>query len=119
MVDVYRYRRLGRRLACANRLFEVFFDTVETPSGEIVDDFLVVRPNLSAPKGIVGGCVLPEVIQRDCRAWAYIYRMPDLLRDVWPCFTPAARDLSQSQPQPKKSGRGPLSIFLLTHWKRS
>ncbi len=61
MVDVYRYRKLGRRLACANRLFEVFFDTVETPSGEIVDNFLVVRPKLSAPKGIVGVCVLPEV----------------------------------------------------------
>ncbi len=61
MADVYRYRRLGRRLACENRLFEVFFDTVETPSGEVVDNFLVVRPKVSAPSGIVGVCVLPEV----------------------------------------------------------
>ena len=61
MVGVHRYRRLGRRLACENRLFEVFFDTVETPSGEMVDDFLILRPKVSTPSGIVGVCVLPEV----------------------------------------------------------
>ena len=61
MTDVYRYRRLGRRLACENKLFEVFFDTVETPSGEVVDNFLIVRPKVFAPGGIIGVCVLPEV----------------------------------------------------------
>ena len=61
MVGIYRYRKLDRRLACENRLFDVFFDTVETPSGEIVDDFLILRPKVSAPCGIVGVSVLPEV----------------------------------------------------------
>ncbi len=61
MADVYRYSRLGRRLACENRLFEVFFDTVATPSGEVVDNFLIVRPKVSAQGGIVGVCVLPEM----------------------------------------------------------
>lgn len=61
MADAYRYRRLGRRLACENSLFEVFFDAVKTPSGEVIDNFLIVRPKVSAPSGIVGVCVLPEV----------------------------------------------------------
>lgn len=61
MAAAYRYRRLNRRLACENRLFEVFFDTIEEPMGEVIDDFLIVRPKISAPGGIVGVCVLPEV----------------------------------------------------------
>lgn len=56
-----RYRRLGRRLACENRLFDVYFDAIEAPNGEVVRDFLIVRPKVSAPGGIVGVCVLPEV----------------------------------------------------------
>jgi 8-oxo-dGTP pyrophosphatase MutT (NUDIX family) len=58
--DADRYRRLGRRLACQNRMFEVFFDAIETPGGEVIDNFLIVRPRNAAPGGIVGVCVLPE-----------------------------------------------------------
>jgi ADP-ribose pyrophosphatase len=56
-----RYQRLGRELVCENRLFDVYFDKVETPGGEVVDNFLVVRPKVVAPGDIVGVCVLPEV----------------------------------------------------------
>jgi len=56
-----RYRRLGRRLVCENRMFEVFFDEIETPSGEVVSDFLIVRPRSVNQDGIGGACVLPEV----------------------------------------------------------
>src|SRR5262245_22355697 len=56
-----RYRTFGRQLACENRLFEVYFDKVETPGGEIIDNFMVVRPKVVAPGDIVGVCVLPEV----------------------------------------------------------
>lgn len=61
MAGADRYRKLSRRLACENRLFDVFFDTIETPGGEVIEDFLIVRPKVSAPGGIVGVCVLPEV----------------------------------------------------------
>src|SRR3954466_1412062 len=56
-----RYRRLERSLACENTLFEVFFDSIETPSGAVVPNFLIVRPKVAAPGGIVGICVVPEV----------------------------------------------------------
>src|SRR5215475_7602913 len=56
-----RYRTFGRQLVCENRLFDVYFDKVETPGGEIIDNFLVVRPKVAAPGDIVGVCVLPEV----------------------------------------------------------
>lgn len=61
MASPYRYLRLNRRLACENRCYEIFFDTVEAPGGEVVKDFLIVRPKLSASGGFVGVCVLPEV----------------------------------------------------------
>lgn len=61
MTDHRPYRRLTRRLACENSLFEAFFDTLEMRGGEIVSDFLVVKPRVTAPPDIVGVCVLPEV----------------------------------------------------------
>src|SRR5882762_2686535 len=61
MASADRYRKLNRRLACENRLFDVYFDTIETPAGEVIEDFLIVRPKIAAPGGIVGVCVLPEV----------------------------------------------------------
>lgn len=39
----------------------MYFDTIETPAGEVIDDFLIVRPKVAAPGGIVGVCVLPEL----------------------------------------------------------
>jgi ADP-ribose pyrophosphatase len=59
-VSSTRYRRLERRLACENTLFDVYFDSIETPSGTIVPNFLIVRPKVAAPGGVVGVCVLPE-----------------------------------------------------------
>ena len=38
----------------------MYFDSVETPAGNVVENFLIVRPKISAPGGVVGVCVLPE-----------------------------------------------------------
>jgi len=80
MSERARYRQLGRRLACENRLFDVFFDAVETPAGEIVDNYVIVRPKVSAPGGIVGICVLPEVDGRIGLMRGYRHQLDD---DVW------------------------------------
>jgi ADP-ribose pyrophosphatase len=80
MVDGSRYRRLGRQLACTNRLFEVYFDKVEAPGGEIVDNFMVVRPKVVAPGDIVGVCVLPEVDGKVGLMCGYRHQLDD---DVW------------------------------------
>jgi len=75
-----RYRQLGRRLACENRLFHVYFDAVETPAGDVVDDFVIVRPKVAAPGGIVGICVLPEVDGRVGLMRGYRHQLDN---DVW------------------------------------
>jgi 8-oxo-dGTP pyrophosphatase MutT (NUDIX family) len=75
-----RYQRLGRELACENRLFDVYFDKVETPGGEVVDNFLVVRPKVMAPGDIIGVCVLPEVDRKVGLMRGYRHQLDD---DVW------------------------------------
>jgi ADP-ribose pyrophosphatase len=75
-----RYQRLGRKLVCENRLFNIYFDKVETPAGEIVDNFLVVRPKIVAPGDIVGVCVLPEVGGKVGLMRGYRHQLDD---DVW------------------------------------
>lgn len=79
-MDAHRYPRLSRRLACENQLFEVFLDTVETPSGEVVEDYLILRPKVCTPDGIVGVCVLPEVNGKIglMRGWRH-----QLKEEVW------------------------------------
>lgn len=67
-------------MACENRLFDVYFDAVETPSGEIVDNFLIVRSKVNAPGGIGGICVLPEVDGRVGLMRGYRHHLDD---DVW------------------------------------
>ena len=54
------YTSLRRRKVCGNSRFDVFFDRIRTPTGEIVEDFLIVRPRVRV-NGAVGVCVLPEV----------------------------------------------------------
>lgn len=80
MSEPTRYRQLGRRLACENRLFNIYFDAVETPDGDVVDDFVIVRPKISAPGGIVGICVLPEVDGRIGLMRGYRHQLDD---EVW------------------------------------
>jgi ADP-ribose pyrophosphatase YjhB (NUDIX family) len=80
MAPSSRYRRLGRRLMCENRMFHVYFDKVEAPDGEVIDDFLIVRPKVSAPGGIVGVCVLPEVEGRIGLMRGYRHQLDE---DVW------------------------------------
>lgn len=55
------YRLLGRRPACSNMKFEVFFDTIEEFNGNITKDFLIVRPKVQTEDMVAGICVLPEV----------------------------------------------------------
>lgn len=80
MARSFRYRRLARRRACENQRFEVFFDKIEAPSGEIVNDFLIVRPRISAPWGIIGVCVLPEVDGRIGLMRGYRHQLDE---EVW------------------------------------
>lgn len=61
MANADKYDLLDRRHACGNSLFEVFFDRVRTPSGGIIEDFLIVRPRVQTAEKVVGICVLPEV----------------------------------------------------------
>ena len=75
-----RYRTFGRQLVCENRLFDVYFDKVETPSGEIIDNFMVVRPKVVAPGDIVGVCILPEVDGKVGLMRSYRHQLDD---DVW------------------------------------
>lgn len=44
---------------CENRRFEVCFDSVTTPDGGAVDDFLIVRPKVQGIGLVVGVCVVP------------------------------------------------------------
>jgi 8-oxo-dGTP pyrophosphatase MutT (NUDIX family) len=65
MVEPKPYRRLSRRLACQNTMFEVYFDEIETPAGAIVPDFLIVKPKVAAAGSqVVGVCVLPRIAGR-------------------------------------------------------
>jgi ADP-ribose pyrophosphatase len=75
-----RYRTFGRQLVCENRLFDVYFDKVETPGGEIIDNFMVVRPKVVAPGDIVGVCILPEVDGKVGLMRSYRHQLDD---DVW------------------------------------
>jgi len=51
----------GRRLACGNGKYEVFFDDIEWAGGERVRDYLVVAPRAQAPGLVSGVAVLPVV----------------------------------------------------------
>jgi ADP-ribose pyrophosphatase len=75
-----RYRRLRRRLACENSLFEVYFDAVEAPGGDVIEDFLVVRTKITAPGNIAGICVLPELEGRVGLMRGYRHQLDDY---VW------------------------------------
>lgn len=75
-----RYRKLGRRLACENRMFDIYFDAVVTPGGEVIDDFLIVRPKTVTPERVGGVCVLPEVGEQIGLMCAYRHHLDD---NVW------------------------------------
>ncbi|MGE4218282.1 MAG: NUDIX hydrolase [Alphaproteobacteria bacterium] len=74
------YRLAARRPACANRLFEVFFDRLEAGQGRTVEDYLIVRPRQQNEDGVGGICVLPE---RDGRIGLMRGYRHQLDRVVW------------------------------------
>jgi len=51
----------GRRLACENSKFEVFFDHIEWTDGQQVKDYLVVAPRSRTADLVTGVSVLPVV----------------------------------------------------------
>lgn len=59
MSRVDHYSCLDRRLVCQNERFDVFFDRVQLPSGEVIPDFLIVRPKVCTIEKVVGVCVVP------------------------------------------------------------
>ncbi len=52
---------LGRRLACENSKFFVYFDHVTDPAGNEVKDYLVVAPKYAGPNMVTGVAILPIV----------------------------------------------------------
>ena len=74
------YRLAMRKPACANRLFEVFFDRLEAGPGRTVEDYLIVRPRQQHEDGVAGICVLPE---RDGQIGLMRGYRHQLDRDIW------------------------------------
>ncbi len=60
----FSYRFSGRKLACSNSRFDVYFDSLEFSDGTQLLDFLTVRPRVQDAQGIVGILVLPELDQK-------------------------------------------------------
>lgn len=74
-----RYQLLGRRLVCENRRFDVYFDKFES-DGDIIPDFLVVKPKVTSTDGYSGICVLPEMAGRVGLMHGYRHHLDSL---VW------------------------------------
>ena len=70
----------GRRLACENSKYEVFFDHIECEGGQTVQDYMVVAPKVKTGDLITGVSVLP--VMQGKYGLIRVYRHP--LRDyVW------------------------------------
>lgn len=54
-----RFRLVRRRLGAENQKFEVYFDKIVGPNGQVIDDFLIVRPRILLDAKIGGVVVLP------------------------------------------------------------
>lgn len=54
----------GRRLACENSKFSVFFDHIEWNDGQEIEDYLVVAPHCNTADLITGVSILPFVGDR-------------------------------------------------------
>ena len=52
-------RLINRTVGCANRLFEVYLDDIASPSGETVEDFMVVSPRYKSENLVGGVAILP------------------------------------------------------------
>lgn len=67
-----RFHVVNRRAVLANRRFEVMFDRLENAAGDVVPDYLILRPKV-LHDGVSGVCVLPEVDGRIglMRAWRH------------------------------------------------
>ena len=102
------YRLVARRQACANRLFDVFFDRLDAGNGRTVEDYLIVRPKLRHPDGVAGVCVLPEMDGRIGLMRGYRHQLD---RVVWqapagfvePRETPAATALRELREETRLS----------------
>src|SRR5258708_23247464 len=75
-----RARKISRRVVCENRFFDVVFDTIEMPSGFIVEDFLVIRPKVAVADNVNGVLVLPEVDGKIGLMLSYRHQLD---REVW------------------------------------
>ncbi len=59
MSDDVPVRLIKRTVGCANRLFEVYLDHIASPSGETVENFMVVSPRHKSEKLVGGVAILP------------------------------------------------------------
>lgn len=72
----------GRRLACENGKFEVFFDDVEWTDGQRVADYLVVAPRFATADLVTGVAVLPMVEGRFALIRVYRHAIRDHVWEV-------------------------------------
>lgn len=58
------YRCVSRKIVNQNERFDIFFDTLESPSGNSIPNYLIIRPKVYNDQRIAGVCVLPQVAGR-------------------------------------------------------
>lgn len=69
----------ARRTVASNTRFDIYFDRLEGPDGQVVPEFLMVRPK-QQKGGVSGVCVLPEVEGRIGLMRSYRHQFDE---DVW------------------------------------
>jgi 8-oxo-dGTP pyrophosphatase MutT (NUDIX family) len=79
MTQDRRFHVVARRAVAANRRFEVLFDRLESPAGDVAQDYLILRPKV-LHDGVSGVCVLPEADGRIglMRVWRHHFE-----EEIW------------------------------------
>ena len=54
-----KYKFIKRNLVISNSKFDIFFDHLITQVGEIVNDFIVIKPKKIDARKVAGICILP------------------------------------------------------------
>ena len=78
-----KYKLIKRKLVISNKKFDVFFDHLITQVGEIVNDFIVIKPKKVDARKVAGICILPMYKNKFylMKGWRhqfddYIYQAP-------------------------------------------
>jgi 8-oxo-dGTP pyrophosphatase MutT (NUDIX family) len=69
-----------RKLVCQNSRFDVFFDSIELSGGEMVPDYMIVRPRIQDKTGVAGVLVLPVLAGKVGLMYCYRHQ---LKKSLW------------------------------------